>query len=169
MVALATALIASGRGLPRRRRRYLVLWAGGRTVPGGRGSRLATILRLHGVDVEEHEYYTAVGDRRYRRFKLVVRDERLLARLAELDEVRLRRLMKRYEGVVRSVLASMGRVRWEGILALVPESRLKRWLGIKPFSRDVYMMWRNRTVTRRLKPDWRAWVYVRREVALKTP
>ena len=171
VVALATVLLAGGMELPRRPTRYLVLW--GRGVKKTRGvvgwyrattdkSPLAEVLRKYGVEVEEHRYYTTVKGRRYVRYKLVVRDERLTARLARLarDEARLRRLLKRFENVVLDVLAHMGRIRgWRNLLDLVPWSRLRRWFGIKPFNYRTYDRWRNYAIARFLKPNWRAWLY----------
>lgn len=152
VVALATLLYASGRPLPRRPRRYLVLWG-----------RVGWILRKYGVAAEEHAYWTAVRGRRYRRYKVVVRDEAVTATLARLDEAKLRRLMLRFESVTRDVLRGMRRISgWHGLVRLLPRARLLRWFGVKPFNYMVYAEWRNRTIVRRLKPNWRAWLYVMR-------
>ena len=173
VVALAAALVASGRRLPEKPTRYLVLWGRGvrkvRTFVGWRrvitdGSPLAGVLRKYGVPVEEHRYTTTVRGARYVRYKLIVRDERLTARLARLarDEARLRRMLKRFENIVLDVLAHIRRITgWRALLDLIPVARLRRWLGIKPFNYRIYDRWRNHAITRFLKPNWRAWLYRR--------
>jgi len=156
VVALAAALVAGGRELPSRPTRYLVLWGG--------GPQLAGALAGHGVKAEVHSYWTTVGGRRYRRYKLVVRDERLTARLAGLagDKARLSALMRRFRDVVLDVIGAVKRMAgWRKLLELVPASLLRRLLGIKPFRRGVYRAWRNRAIARHLKPDWRGWLFLR--------
>lgn len=134
-----------------RRVRLMVGWA----KAYSKASPLAEVLRRYGVSVEEHAYYTMVKGEKYRRFKLVVRDESATRRLAALarSEVKLRRLMKRFESAVQEVLFCMGRIRgWRRLLDLIPARRLRRWLGIKPFKLSVYNQWRYRKIARRLKP-----------------
>ena len=171
VVALATVLVASGRELPEKPTRYLVIW--GRGVARFRdtfgwyrltavGSPLANVLRKYGVQVEEYKYTTTVKGRRYVRYKLIVRDERLTARLARLrnDEIKLRRLLKRFENIVLDVLFHMGRIRgWRNLLDLIPWRRLMKWFGIKPFNYNTYVKWRDRKIVRFLKPNWRGWLY----------
>jgi len=161
VVALATALIASGRELPARPTRYLVLWCGGRW--------LAEALRRHGVMVEAYRYRTTVKGRKYERWKLVVRDERLTARLAKLssDAAKLSALLRRFEGVVVDVLAAMKRMRgWMRLLDLIPRGTLMRWFGIRPFNYVVYKAWADHAIVRAIKPNWRGWLY-RRLLAAK--
>jgi hypothetical protein len=170
-IALATVLVASCRELPTRPTRYLVLWGRGIKKTRGflgwrqvivKGSPLAEVLRKYGVDIEEHQYTTTVNGRKYIRFKLIVRDEKLTGELARLarNEARLRRLMKRFENIVLDVLSHMGRIRgWRKLVKLFPYQRLARWFGIRPFNYRVYDRWRNHAITRFLKPNWRAWLY----------
>ena len=171
IVALATVLVASGRELPGRPTRYLVLWSRGVARFKGfigwsritvKGSPLADVLRKYGVSVEEHQYYTTVKGRRYTRYKLIIRDEKLTAKLSRLakDEARLRRLMKRFENIVLDVLAHMSRMRgWRKLLDIMPWSRLMRWFGIKPFNYRTYDRWRNYKIVKFLKPNWKGWLY----------
>jgi len=171
VVALATVLVASGRGLPEKPTRYLVIWGRGvaktRTFLGwGRlavkGSPLASVLRKYGVPVEEHRYTTMVKGRRYTRYKLVVRDVKLTARLASLagNTAKLRRLLKRYENIVLDVLFHMGKIRgWRILTKLIPWTRLMRWFGVRPFNYRVYDKWRDRRIVRHIKPDSRGWLY----------
>jgi len=156
VVALAAALVAGGRELPSRPTRYLVLWGG--------GPQLAGTLAGRGVRVEVHSYWTTVGGRRYRRYKLVVRDERLTARLARLagDKARLSALMRRFGDVVLSVLGNMKRMRgWRKLLDLIPRGTLMRWFGIRPFNYRRYKLWADRAIVRAIKPDWRGWLFLR--------
>ena len=155
-VALAAVLAAGGRELPTKPTRYLVLWGG--------GHRLAEALRRYGVEAEVHTYHTTVKGRRYERYKLIVRDERLTGRLAKLasDRARLRALMRRFRDVVLDVLASLKRMAgWRKLLELVPAALLMRWFGIRPFRLTTYRRWRNRAIVRHLKPNWRAWLFWR--------
>ena len=149
--------------------RYLVLWGGGvkRTLTiWGRhtaiGSALADVLREYGVDVEVRKYSTTVKGRKYVRYKLIIRDIKLTARLARLakNPIKLRRLMRRYGNVVADVLAHMGRLRgWRALLAMFPRATLKRWLGIRPFRYGTYIMLRNLAIVRHLKPNRRGMMY----------
>lgn len=170
VVALATVFVAGGRELPRSPSRYLVVWGGGvkRGRYGGRivsrGSPLAEVLRRYGVPVEEYRYRTTVKGRSYTRYKLVIRDTGVTSALSRLsrDMVRVRRLMKRFENVVLEVLSVMGRIKgWRILLNLIPWNRLRRWFGIKPFDYQRYLRWRNFAIVRYLKPNWRAWFYVK--------
>jgi len=156
VVALATVLAAGGREFPAKPTRYLVLWGG--------GHRLAEVLGKYGVEAEVHTYQTTVRGRRYGRYKLIVRDEKITGRLARLagDRARLSALMRRFGDVVVDVLGALKRLAgWRKLLELVPARLLRRWLGIKPFRRGVYRRWRNRAITRHLKPNWRGWLYFR--------
>ncbi|OWJ54730.1 hypothetical protein [Pyrodictium delaneyi] len=104
-------LVTSGRKHSNKPARYFVVWGRGvakfRGTFGWRrmfveGSPLASTLRKYGVPVEEYRYNTTVKGRRYTRYKLIVRDEKLTARLARLVQnmVKLRRLLERRENIV---------------------------------------------------------------------
>lgn len=157
VIALATLLIASGRPLPRRPVRYLVLW-----------SSMGYTLERYGVNVEIKTYKTKVYGKKYKRYKVIVRDVKITAKLARLarNEIKLRRMLKRHEKIVLDVLYKMDKMfGWRNFLRLIPHARLLRWFGIKPFNFEKYFMWKNRAIVRHIKPNWRAWAYKRRMYA----
>jgi len=153
-VVLATTLIAGGRPLPTRTRRYLIIWA----------KSSAKLLDKYKVKYEKHVYHTTVEGEKYTRYKLVVRDvkaTRILAKLAK-NKTKLKRVLKRYENVVKEVLqASARHTGWRTITNYIPSSRLRRWFGIRPFDYFTYEKHRNRAIVKLLKPDWRGWLYRR--------
>lgn len=169
VAAVAAALWAGGRELPRRPRRYLVLWGGGSAsllMYHNKMSPVAAVLRRYGVNVDVYVYKTTVKGRKYPRWKLVIRDSRVgraLTRYTRPDK--LRRLLLRHWRVVLEVVNAMGRVvAWRRLLDTYPRARLLRGLGIRPFNRDVYWKWQMKAITRYLKPNWRGWLYVVRKL-----
>ena len=161
---LAATLLAGGRELPKRPRRYLVLWGGARgrvyIYIGGRAHRLPLVYYLAeigGVKLEVRKYTTTVRGRRYDRYKIIVRDYAATRKLAELarDEARLRRWLVRYRTLVMRMLACMARVpNIMNVLRFYDLRWVRRWMGIRPFDYTKYHIWRTKKVARELSPSW---------------
>jgi len=151
-VALATVVLAGGGSLPGARATRVVLW-------GDYGG----LLSGYGVRVEERVYSTRVKGRVYERRVVVVRDRRLVVFLSRLTPRVYAAAARSMPGVVRDVLFGMRRWRgWRRLLEWLPRPLLQRILGVKPFNRGVYLRVRGRRLVRAVKPDWRAWLFVRR-------
>ena len=161
---LAAALLAGGRELPRRPRRYLVLWGGARgrvyIYIGGRArySPLVYFLKeIGGVKLEQHVYSTTVKGRRYKRYKIVVRDYAATRKLAELarNPARLKRWLLRYRDLVMKMLATLARIpRIWNVLKFYSIRWVKKQMGIRPFRYDRYSTWRTKKIARELSPNW---------------
>ena len=155
-LALAVALLASGRG--RRspgRRRYLILWGG--------KEGLARALREYGVKTELRSYTTIVKGRRYTRTVIIVRDPQATEEASMLlaNPRRLARLASMNPEVVGVVLYSIKRMHgWRDVVDVLPRATLYKILGIKPFNYSLYKLWRHRRIATAVKPNWRAWFYV---------
>lgn len=150
--AIGAALLASGRRLPARPRRYLVFWG------GGLNGLLPVALQELGVPVEVSVYSTTVRGRRYRRYKIVVRDAVATRRLVAWDRAGvLGRMIRRYWQAVLPVVSSV-RVRSVVPLLVMPRMAIRLLLYSDVWRRRL----RRLGVTLELAP-WRrrAFNYVR--------
>jgi len=110
----------------------------------------------YGVRATLHSYWTTVNGRRYRRYKIVVRDPRVTGWLARRRRYkRLRRLFHRYKHVVFEVLTKKPKVYYR-VHRFIPRTIVMAAYGIKPFNYWRYRENMHREVVKRLKPNWRA-------------
>ena len=126
---------------------------------------MSRTLEWYGVQHDYRVYRTTVRGRRYWRTKIIIRDTSITALLATWARRKrlFRSILERYKNVVLSVWRAM-RIR-TAILEHLPASLLREWLGIRPYNPMTYYDWRNRAVTRLLKPNWRGWLYMKRLMA----
>jgi len=174
-VAVASILLLGGRRIPVRRR-HVVLWCGGKASSRAEEPPVAKMLRELGVDIDVHRYTTTVTyvsglrivRKRYARWKIVVRDEEILKILNKMgqDTEFAKKLFKRYEGVFRRVLKSLGRTGKTSkairqLAKYLTIKDLREMLGMTPFIEEEYLKLRNRLLVKALKPNWRGWLYQR--------
>jgi len=155
-IVVATALAAGGRAAPGRRATRIVLWRG--------SIWFLKLLERYRVKHESHLYYTTSYGKRYRRYKIIIRDRRVVAWIKRHYPHDINRYFMRYRNIVDETLRSLKRITL-GILNVVSEKILKRITGIKPYKWNTYIVWQYRRFVREIKPNWRGWLFMKRKKA----
>lgn len=148
--AIAAALYASGRehAIPKRPRRYLVLWG------AGKDRMLLEFFRVLDIKMTVHAYIDRRRRRWYKRYKIVVRDEEALKIIAKWNkkEGRLRRvLLWRY---LRVTLYVYGLARVRNWRFFFKDDKLKKLaISVKRLRREIKQ--RIPGLPFRVPPPWR--------------
>jgi len=180
-VAVASILLLSGRRLPARMRRRIVLWCGGKGSTPPYGSKcdvppIVKLLKEMGVDIDARRYTTFVtytrSDEeiglRYIRWKIVVKDEDVIETLVRMgrNEEYAKELLRKHVQTFKRVLKTLGRTgETSRVTRLLTKyftaEELRRILNATPSSKREDAEIRNRAVVRALKLSWREWLYQR--------
>lgn len=176
LIALSTLLIVSGRNIPKNGSRYLVLWSKGKGIVRNdkkepikeKKTSIGNILLKYGVDVEEYKYTTNVNGKKYTRYKLIIRDEKLTKKVAEIidNKAKLSRLMNKFSDVVFDIISHTSKMtEWRPLLKVISITKLMKFFGIKPFNYGRYFVWKKHKIVKYMKPNWRGWLFKRLIIA----